>query len=76
MAHLLEQLQQKLQPNYKTTIIQNHQKVELYGSPTSKELKKSNSDFQPRWRHRETDCASSHTQKKDNNNLNTKNNQK
>ena len=40
-ACLLTQPQQKLQPNYNTTITQNHQKIELYGSPTAKELKKS-----------------------------------
>ena len=43
MAHLLAQPQQKLQLNYKTTITQNHQKIELYGSLTTKELKKSHS---------------------------------
>ena len=30
----------KLQLNYKTAIIQNHQKIKLYGSLTTKELKK------------------------------------
>ena len=39
MAHLLAQPQQKLQLNYKTTITQNCQKIELYGSSTTKELK-------------------------------------
>ena len=32
MVHPLAQPQQKLQLNYKTTITQNHQKIELYGS--------------------------------------------
>ena len=41
MAHLLTQPQQKLQLNYKTPITQNSQKIELYGSLTTKELKKS-----------------------------------
>ena len=36
---------------------------------------KNNLYFRPRWRCRETHCASSHNQKKDNNNLKTKNNQ-
>ena len=39
MVHVLTQPQQKLQLNYKTTITQNHQKIELYGSSTTKELK-------------------------------------
>ena len=43
MTHLLKQPQQKLQLTYKTTVKQNDQKVELYGSLTNKELKKSNS---------------------------------
>ena len=34
---------QKLKLNYKTTIAQNCQKIKLYGSPTTKELKKSHS---------------------------------
>ena len=46
MAHLLAEPQQKLQLDYKTTITQNHQKIELYGSSTTKELKKSHSS---RW---------------------------
>ena len=41
MAHLLAQPQQKLQLNYKTTINQNCQKIKLYRSATTKELKKS-----------------------------------
>ena len=41
LAHLLAQSQQKLQLNYKTTITQNHWKIEPNGSPTTKELKKS-----------------------------------
>ena len=36
---------------------------------------KVNPDFWPRWRRRCTHCASSYTQKKDNDNLKTKNNQ-
>ena len=43
MTHLLAQSQQKLKLNYKTTITQNHQKMELYISLTTKELKKSHS---------------------------------
>ena len=43
MAHLLTQPQQKVQLNYKTTTTQNSQKVELYGSLTTKELGKSHS---------------------------------
>ena len=48
-ARLVTQPQQKLQLNYKTTIIQNCQKIKLHGSPTrtslvpTKELKKSHS---------------------------------
>ena len=41
MAHLLTQSQQKLQLNYKTTVIQNCQNTEPYGSQTIKELKKT-----------------------------------
>ena len=41
MAHLLAQPKQKLQLKYKITITQNHQKIELYGSPSIKELKKA-----------------------------------
>ena len=33
----------KLQLNYRTNIIQNHQEIELYGSLTTKELKKLHS---------------------------------
>ena len=40
MAHPLAQPQQKLQLNYKTTMAQDHQNIELYESPTTKELKK------------------------------------
>ena len=46
MAQLLTPPQQKLQLNYKTTITQNCQKIELYGSPTTKELNKSHSSRQ------------------------------
>ena len=42
-THLLAQPQQKLRLNYKTTITQNRQKIELYRSATTKELKKSHS---------------------------------
>ena len=42
-ACLLAQPQQKLQLHYKTTITQNHQKIKLYRSPITKELKKSHS---------------------------------
>ena len=43
MLRLLTQLQQKLQVGYKTNITQIHQKIELYGSPTTKDLKKPHS---------------------------------
>ena len=46
MAHLLTQPKQKLQLNEKTIIIQNHQKIEWYESPTTRELKKS---YSSRW---------------------------
>ena len=36
----------KLQLKYRTTITQNYQKIELYGSLITKELKKS---YSPRW---------------------------
>ena len=56
MAHLA-QPQQKLQLNYKTTITQKHQKIKLYGSLTTKKLKKSHSSRQvggvEMWRHAE-----------------------
>ena len=45
-AHLLNQPQKKLQLNNKTTIFQNCQKIELVGSPATKELKKSHSSRQ------------------------------
>ena len=45
-AHLLAQPQQKLQLDYKTNITQKHHKIELKGSPTTKELKKPHSS---RW---------------------------
>ena len=45
MHHLLSQLQQKLQLDYKS-IIQVSQKIELYRSPTTKDLKKPHSS---RW---------------------------
>ena len=38
-AYLHAQPQQKLQLDYKTNITQNHQKIELYGSLTTKDLK-------------------------------------
>ena len=44
-AHLLVQPQQKLQLDYKTNI-QNHQKIKLYGSLTTKALKKPHSSRQ------------------------------
>ena len=40
MAHLLAQPQQKLQLNCKTNVTQQCQKINLYGSLTTKELKK------------------------------------
>ena len=43
MAHLLAPPQQKLQLNYITIITHNYQKMDLYGSQTTKELKKSHS---------------------------------
>ena len=55
-AHVLAQPLQKLQLDYKTNITQNHQKIELYGSPTTKELKKSNHHTGGGWR-----CGSSPT---------------
>ena len=55
MSHLLAQPQQKLQLDYKTDITQNRHKIELYGSPTTKELKKTQSSRQvagaEMWRH-------------------------
>ena len=41
MAGLLVQPQQKLQLNYKTTIKPKLSEIELYGSLTTRELKKS-----------------------------------
>ena len=46
MARLLAQPQQTLQLDYRTAVTQNHQKIKLYGSPTTKELKKSHSSRQ------------------------------
>ena len=46
MPHLLAQLWKKLQLDYKTNIVQKHKKIELCGSLTTKELKKSHSS---RW---------------------------
>ena len=46
MVCLLAQLQKKLQLDYKTNITQKHHKIELKGSPTTKELKKPHSS---RW---------------------------
>ena len=43
---ILTQPQQKLQLDYKTNITQNHQNIKLYGSLTTKELKKPHSS---RW---------------------------
>ena len=40
MLCLRAQLQQILQLDYKTNNAQIHQKIELYGSPTTKDLKK------------------------------------
>ena len=48
MLHLLAQLQKKLQLNYKTNVTQNHQKMKLYGSPTTKHLKKPHSSREVR----------------------------
>ena len=45
-VHLLAQPEQKLQLDYKTSITYYHQKIELCGSPTIKELKKIHSS---RW---------------------------
>ena len=39
MPHLLTQLQQKLQLDCKTIITQNFQKIKLYGSLTTKDLR-------------------------------------
>ena len=43
MACLLGQPQPKLQLDYKTTTTQIHQKIKLYGSLTTRELKKPHS---------------------------------
>ena len=40
------QLQQKLQLDYKTNIIHSCQKIDLYGIPTTKDLKKPHSSIQ------------------------------
>ena len=46
MLHLLAQLQKKLQLDLKTNNTENHQKTELYGNPTTKDLKKPHSSRQ------------------------------
>ena len=46
MLHLLTQLQKKLQPDLKTNTTQSRQKIELHGSPATKDLKKPHSS---RW---------------------------
>ena len=46
MLRLLAQLQESLQLGYKTNITQICQKIELYGSPTSKDFKKLHSSRQ------------------------------
>ena len=46
MLHLLEQPQRELQLDLKANDSQNHQKIELYGSLTTKDLKKPNSSRQ------------------------------
>ena len=46
MLCLLMQPQKELQIDLKTSNTQNHQKTELYGSPTTKDLKKPHSS---RW---------------------------
>ena len=43
MLHLLAQPQKELQLNLKTNITQNRQKIDLYGSVTTKDLKKPRS---------------------------------
>ena len=43
MLHLLEQPQRELQLDLKANDSQNHQKIELYGSPTTKDLEKPHS---------------------------------
>ena len=43
MLCLFAQLQKKLQLDLKTNITHNHQKIKLYGSPTTKDLKKPRS---------------------------------
>ena len=54
---LSAQLQKKLQLDYKTNITQKCQKIELYGSPTTKDLKKPHSSRLAggvvTWRHAE-----------------------
>ena len=42
MLHLLAQLQE-LQLDYKTNITQIHHKIKMYGSPTTKDLKRPHS---------------------------------
>ena len=46
MLCFLAQLQKKLHLDYKTNITQNHQKIKLYGSLTTKDLKKLHSSRQ------------------------------
>ena len=46
MLCLLMQPQKELQIDLKTSNTQNHQKTELYGSPTTKDLKKPHSSRQ------------------------------
>ena len=47
-------------------------KSRYYWQKASKQVSRTEVLGRPRWRHRETHCASSHNQKKDNNNLKTK----
>ena len=46
MLHLLAQLQKESQLDIKTNNTQNHQKIELYGNATTKDLKKQHSSRQ------------------------------
>ena len=43
---IFAQVQKKLQLDYKTNIMRNHQKIKLYGSPKRKDLKKPHSSTQ------------------------------
>ena len=46
LRFLVQPQKKKLQLDLKTNDTQNHQKIELYGSPTTKDLKKPHSSRQ------------------------------